>query len=63
MDGLDVSAGWGTRDQLKFHPVRPEVVVEFLADTAVDDGRYRHPVRFLRVHEDLTVGQLPLFGA
>lgn len=37
--------------------------MEFLADTAVDDGRYRHPVRFLRVREDLTVGQLPLFGA
>ncbi|MFD3381971.1 MULTISPECIES: ATP-dependent DNA ligase [unclassified Streptomyces] len=61
--GWTFSAGWGTRDQLMFHPVRPEVVVEFLADTAVDDGRYRHPVRFLRVREDLTVGQLPLFGA
>lgn len=47
--GRRFSAGWGTRSELRFHPVHPEVVVEFLADTAVDDGRYRHPVRFLRV--------------
>lgn len=40
-----------------------EVVVEFLADTAVDDGRHRHPVRFLRVRDELTLGQLPLSGA
>lgn len=61
--GRRFSAGWGTRGELEFHPVHPEVVVEFLADTAVDDGRYRHPVRFLRVREDLTHAQLPLFGA
>ncbi|MEU9190062.1 hypothetical protein AB0D14_37130, partial [Streptomyces sp. NPDC048484] len=45
--GRRFSAGWGTRSELELHPVHPEVVVEFLADTAVDDGRYRHPVRFL----------------
>jgi hypothetical protein len=38
-------------------------VVELLADTAVDGSRYRHPVRFLLVREDLTIDQLPLFGA
>ncbi|MFF4355101.1 hypothetical protein [Streptomyces sp. NPDC001530] len=37
-------------------------MVEFLADTAVDDGRYRHPVRFLRVREDLDMAAVPLFG-
>ncbi|WP_179202116.1 ATP-dependent DNA ligase [Streptomyces caniscabiei] len=61
--GRHFSAGWGNRGELEFHPVHPEVVVEFLADTAVDRGRYRHPVRFLRVREDLSIDQLPLFGA
>ncbi|MFF3208438.1 ATP-dependent DNA ligase [Streptomyces sp. NPDC002962] len=61
--GRRFSAGWGSRGELEFDPVHPNVVVEFLADTAVDDGRYRHPVRFLRVREDLTADQLPLLGA
>ncbi|MFF1405012.1 hypothetical protein [Streptomyces sp. NPDC058294] len=42
------------------HPVRPELVAEFLADTAVDEGRWRHPVRFVRVRGDLDVDGLPL---
>lgn len=33
------------------------------SDTAVNNGRYRHPVSFLRVREDLTADQLPRFGA
>ncbi|KQX65209.1 hypothetical protein [Streptomyces sp. Root1310] len=61
--GRRFSAGWGSRGELEFAPVHPDVVVEFLADTTVDDGRYRHPVRFLRVREDLTADQLPLLGA
>ncbi|WP_369252058.1 ATP-dependent DNA ligase [Streptomyces sp. R41] len=60
--GRRFSAGWGTRGELEYHPVHPEVVVEVLADTAVDDGRYRHPVQFLRVRDDLTPDQLPLFS-
>ncbi|MFI5476634.1 hypothetical protein ACIA6D_41465 [Streptomyces cacaoi] len=54
------SADWGSHGELEFDPVHPVVVVEFLADTAVDDGRYRHPVR---LREDLTADQLPLLGA
>ncbi|MEW2290556.1 hypothetical protein [Streptomyces sp. NPDC047841] len=40
-------------------PVVPDVVVEFAGDTAVDEGRYRHPVRYLRVRDDLSPQQLP----
>ncbi|MFE0256207.1 hypothetical protein [Streptomyces sp. NPDC059010] len=36
---------------------------EFQADTAIDEGRHRHPVRFLRLCEDLVPGQLPRLGA
>lgn len=51
--GRSFSAGWGTRGDLVYHPVRPDHVAEFIADTAVDSGRYRHPVRFVRVRADL----------
>jgi ATP-dependent DNA ligase len=59
--GRRFSAGWGTRGELEYHPVRPELVVEFLADTAVDDGRYRHPVRYLRIRDEMEPTQLPPF--
>ncbi|MGW7522671.1 hypothetical protein [Streptomyces sp. NPDC054783] len=61
--GRRFSAGWGTRGELDYHPVRPDLVVEFLADTAVDDGRYRHPVRFLRLRGDLTPGDVTPFDS
>ncbi|MEU3499382.1 ATP-dependent DNA ligase [Streptomyces hundungensis] len=48
------SAGWGSNEVLVFRPVEPEVVVEFRADTAFDAGRHRHPVRYLRIRNDLT---------
>ncbi|MEH0630464.1 hypothetical protein [Streptomyces stelliscabiei] len=38
-----------------------DLVAEFQADTAVDEGRYRHPVRSLRLGEDLTPGDVPPF--
>ncbi|MFF9090816.1 ATP-dependent DNA ligase [Streptomyces sp. NPDC014991] len=60
--GRRFSASWGTRGELEFHPVRPELVAEFQADTAVDEGRYRHPVHFLRIRADLTYNEVPLFG-
>lgn len=61
--GRSFSAGWGASGELEYRPVHPEVVVEFLADTAVDAGRYRHPVQFLRTRDDVAPDQLPLFGA
>jgi ATP-dependent DNA ligase len=33
--------------------VRPEVVVELVVDTAVEQHRWRHPARFVRVRSDL----------
>lgn len=60
--GRRFSAGWGTRGELEYHTVRLDLVAEFGADTAVDDGVYRHPVRFLRLRDDLAVQQVPPFG-
>ncbi|MFF4347216.1 hypothetical protein [Streptomyces sp. NPDC001530] len=59
--GRRFSASWGTRGELEYHPVRPDLVAEFQADTAVDEARYR-PVRFLRLRDDLAVQQVPPFG-
>jgi len=59
--GRRFSAGWGTRGELEYHPVQPDVVVEVLADTAIDEGRYRHPVQFVRTRDDLAPDHLPLF--
>ncbi|MEV5149810.1 ATP-dependent DNA ligase [Streptomyces sp. NPDC052727] len=56
------SAGWGTRETIDHRPVVPDVVVEFAGDTAVDEHRYRHPIRYLRVRDDLSPQQLPPSG-
>ncbi|MEU2718279.1 hypothetical protein [Streptomyces sp. NPDC007205] len=61
--GRRFGAGWGTRGELDYRPVGPDLVAEFSADTAVDEGRYRHPVRFLRLRGDLSPRQVPLIGA
>ncbi|EGX60654.1 putative ATP-dependent DNA ligase [Streptomyces zinciresistens K42] len=58
--GRRFSAGWGTQTELHHQPVRPELVAEFLADTAVDAGRFRHPVVFQRVRDDLVPDDIPL---
>ncbi|MFJ1607030.1 ATP-dependent DNA ligase [Streptomyces sp. NPDC088253] len=60
--GRRFSAGWGTGGELQYHPVAPDLVAEFLADTAVDDGVYRHPVQFLRLRDDLGVKDVPTTG-
>jgi hypothetical protein len=39
------AVGWGSREMIDHRPVAPDVVVEFAGATAVDEGRYRHPVR------------------
>lgn len=57
--GRRFSAGWGTRDTIEHRPVAPDTVIEFAGDTAVDDGRYRHPVRYLRVRDDIGPDQMP----
>ncbi|MER5927530.1 hypothetical protein [Streptomyces mirabilis] len=61
--GRHFSAGWGTGGELEYSPVRPDLVAEFVADTAIDAGRYRHPVRFVRLRDDLTPQETPPFTA
>ncbi|GAA4890794.1 ATP-dependent DNA ligase [Saccharopolyspora cebuensis] len=46
------------QDPVLYAPVEP-VVVEVLADAAVDHGRWRHPVRVVRSRPDLHPGDLP----
>ncbi|MFI1312390.1 ATP-dependent DNA ligase [Streptomyces albidoflavus] len=58
--GVAFSAGWGTRMLLPHVPVAPVLVAEVTGDTSVDDaGRYRHPVRFLRLRDDLAPDAVP----
>ncbi|WP_260475833.1 ATP-dependent DNA ligase [Streptomyces sp. WAC 06725] len=56
------SAGWGSRETLQVTLVAPELVAEVSGDTAVDAGRWRHPVRVLRLRSDLASPDVPLFG-
>ncbi|MFF3488201.1 IS3 family transposase [Streptomyces sp. NPDC002701] len=58
--GRRFSSGWGARNVLGHTPVEPCLVAEFAGDTSIDDGVYRHRVRFLRVWDDLT--EAPPFG-
>ncbi|WP_037634646.1 ATP-dependent DNA ligase [Streptomyces katrae] len=60
--GTRFTSAWGSRDLLEVTLVRPELVAEISADTAVDRGGvYRHPVRFKRLRLDATIGDVPLF--
>ncbi|MFD7972540.1 hypothetical protein [Streptomyces clavifer] len=56
--GRRFSAGWGTTKPLVFQPVHPELVAEIDVDTAVDQGTYRHPVRYLRLRDDMTTADI-----
>ncbi|MFI9339994.1 ATP-dependent DNA ligase [Streptomyces sp. NPDC052773] len=61
--GRRFSVGWGSHETLDHRPVEPDLVVEIAADTAVDEGRYRHPVRYLRGRDDMTPEQAPRYEA
>ncbi|OLO25979.1 ATP-dependent DNA ligase [Streptomyces sp. MNU77] len=56
--GRTFSAGWGVKEPLAFHPVAPDLVAEVEADTALDLGRHRHPVRYVRIRDDMTPGDV-----
>lgn len=56
--GREFSAGWGTKELLVFQPVVPEHVAEVDADTALDLGRHRHLVRYLRLRDDIAPGDI-----
>ncbi|NYJ32826.1 ATP-dependent DNA ligase [Nocardiopsis aegyptia] len=49
---------WGA-DPVRYHRVRPELVVEVAPDTAVSGGRWRHPVTYVRPRPDLSPDEVP----
>ncbi|MEU1012306.1 hypothetical protein [Streptomyces sp. NPDC005890] len=61
--GRELSAGWGTKEALVFQPVVPDLVAELKADTALDLGPHRHPVRFLRGRPDLSPADVPRWSS
>ncbi|MFK0258432.1 ATP-dependent DNA ligase [Streptomyces sp. NPDC090445] len=61
-DGVRFAASWGSRDLLDVVPVRPDLVAEVSADRAVDQGVFRHPLRFQRIRLDMTASDVPPFG-
>lgn len=60
--GVRFTAAWGSREPL--HPllVAPDLVAEVSADTAVDRGVFRHPLRYGRLRLDVAVDDVPRFG-
>lgn len=54
---------YGAHPPIRYVRTEPEVVVEMSADAAVERGRWRHAVRFVRIRPDLSPSDVPLFGA
>ncbi|MEU9014713.1 ATP-dependent DNA ligase [Streptomyces sp. NPDC048479] len=54
---------WGSPEPLAFTPVAPQLVAEFHGDTAVDRGRWRHPVNLHRLRIDIAPDDVPPYGA
>lgn len=57
-------AGWagglpGTGEPVQYTRVVPDVVIEISADAAVEHGRWRHPVRYVRTRADLAPDDVP----
>ncbi|MFG2987149.1 hypothetical protein ACGFYQ_38885 [Streptomyces sp. NPDC048258] len=62
--GRRFAAACGSRDIADVTLVRPELIAEISADISVDRGGVlRHPPRCKRLRLDVTVGDVPLFGA
>lgn len=59
---MQISAGWGSGNKLRYVTVQPNLAAEVRADTAVDGGRHRHPVRYLRIRDELTPGDIEAAG-
>jgi len=61
--GRTFRAGWGSREHLSVRLVVPDVVAEVAVDVARDQaGRWRHPVRAIRIRTDMAPGEVPRFG-
>jgi len=59
---MQISAGWGSGNRLRYVTVQPNVVAEMRAEQRLDRGRHRHPVRYLRIRDDLTPGDIAAAG-
>ncbi|GAA1832106.1 ATP-dependent DNA ligase [Actinomadura chokoriensis] len=53
---------YGAHPPIRYVRTEPEVVVEFSGDAAVEGGRWRHAVRYVRIRTDLSPAQVPRFG-
>jgi hypothetical protein len=52
------AGGFGRGGTAPLTKVEPWLVVEVAADAAIQGGRYRHPLRFVRVRAELTAAEL-----
>ncbi|MFD8440156.1 ATP-dependent DNA ligase [Streptomyces microflavus] len=61
--GRTFSAAWGAKTALTVVLVVPELVVEVRADVSrYSAGRWRHPVKLVRLRDDLAPADVPFFG-
>ncbi|MEU6521109.1 hypothetical protein [Streptomyces sp. NPDC046978] len=60
---MEFTASWGSREPLDITLAAPRLVAEIDADTAMDRGAWRHPVRYLRLRDDIDPSDVPAFGA
>lgn len=59
--GRQLSTRWGGPEPLPVTLVAPDLVAEVVADPSIAfEGRWRHPVRFLRVRSDMAPADTPL---
>jgi ATP-dependent DNA ligase len=58
-DAIGAGHFGGSRKKVPITHVEPGVVVEVTADSALQAGRFRHPLRFVRPRLDLTEADLP----
>ena len=47
------------KDPLGYVPVKPHLAAEIIVDQAYEAGRYRHPVKYLRLRTDLNARDVP----
>jgi ATP-dependent DNA ligase len=53
-----VPSRWGANEGRAIIPVQETLVVEVTTDSSVQEGRYRHPTRFMRVRPDLSPAEV-----
>ncbi|MGW1809084.1 ATP-dependent DNA ligase [Streptomyces sp. NPDC002078] len=61
-EGVRFTTSWGSRTPLDVVLVEPVLVAEIDVDTALDQGAWRHPVRFIRLREDMAPQDVAAFG-